>query len=173
MEKDLQTRTIFLSNDTDVERETRKLEAPGKATRSIHKLRILLVVILVILTAQGWFGDTTNLFVTTNSATPIAFSFGAIIPSIISYGPILIWHAAEGFLLLLLSLATIALSFVWAKKRSVRILSILGTVMIFSAVIGGLSFVASGFTAAGSSAQMGGSFIGAYAFYFMELYFTR
>jgi hypothetical protein len=74
MEKDLQTRTISLSKETDMESE---LQAPAKSAKSIHRLRILLVVILVILTAQGWFGDTTNLFVTTNSAAPIAFSFGA------------------------------------------------------------------------------------------------
>jgi len=52
-------------------------------------------------------------------------------------------------------------------------MSILGSVMIISALIGGLVFLLSGFSAAGSSAQMGGSFIGAYAFYFMELYFTK
>ena len=141
--------------------------------QSVHRLRILMVVVLVILTVQGWFGDTTNLFVTTSSASTIPFSLSALIPRILSYGPILIWHAAEGFLLLILSLITIALAFAWSKKTSVRLMTILGSIMIISAAIGGLSFVASGFTAGGSSAQMGGSFIGAYAFYFMALYFTK
>ncbi len=144
-----------------------------KATRSAHQLRILLVVILIILTIQGWFGDTTNLFVTTGTTTPVAFSLGTIIPLIISYGPILIWHALEGFLLVVLSLAAIGFSFAWSNKRNVRIMSILASAAIISAAYGGLSFVASGFIAAGSSAQMGGSFLGAYAFYFMELYFTK
>ena len=112
-----------------------------------------------------------NIFVApagTNSTVP----FSALIPTITHYGFFLIWHAAEGFLLLVLSLALIPASFRWSKKRSVRIMSILGAFMIVSAVIGGISFVLSGFNAGGSSAQMGGSFIGAFAFYFMELYFT-
>jgi hypothetical protein len=39
--------------------------------------------------------------------------------------------------------------------------------------VGGLFFVLSGFTNNGKSAQMGGSFIGAYAFYFMELHYAK
>jgi hypothetical protein len=142
-------------------------------SRSTHRLRVLLVILLVILTIQGWFGDTTNLFVTTSGSSSIPFSLNSIFQRIASNGPILIWHAYEGFLLLILSLVTIGLSFKWSGKRSVRITSILGALAIISAVIGGLTFLLSGFTAAGSSAQMGGSFIGAYAFYFMELYFTK
>src|SRR5579864_9108557 len=145
-------------------------EPPSRSTR---RLRILLVIMLVILTIQFWFGETTNLFVTTSSTTSIPFSLNAIVQTIASNGPILIWHAYEGFFLLILSLASIGLSFKWSGKRSVRITSILGAVMMISAVIGGVTFLLSGFTAAGSSAQMGGSFIGAYAFYFMELYFTK
>ncbi len=128
---------------------------------------------LVILTVQGWLGDTTNLFVITSGTSSIPFSLSAIIQSIVNNGPILIWHATEGFLLLILSLVAIGLSFKWSGKRNVRIASIFGALMIISAVIGGVSFLLSGYNAAGSSAEMGGSFIGAYAFYFMELYFTK
>jgi hypothetical protein len=145
-----------------------KIESP----RRIHRLRIFIVVNLIILTVQGWFGDTVNIFVAppgTNSSVP----FSALLPTITNYGFFLIWHAFEGLLLVILSVALIVASFRWSKKRSVRILSILGALMIISATIGGLSFVLSGFNAGGSSAQMGGSFIGAYAFYFMELYFTK
>jgi hypothetical protein len=45
--------------------------------------------------------------------------------------------------------------------------------MIISAIIGGTLFVLSGFNNNGVSAQMGGSFIGAYAFFFIELYYTK
>jgi hypothetical protein len=121
-------------------------------SRSTHRLRILLGIILAILAVQGWFGDTTNLFVTTSGTSPIPFSLTAIIQRIVSNGPILIWHASEGFLLLILSLVAIGLTFRWSSKRSVRITSILGAFMIISAVIGGVSFLVSGFTAAGSSA---------------------
>ncbi len=145
----------------------------SKPQKAVHRLRILLVLVLLLLTIQGWFGDTTNIFVTTGTANPVAFSIGAIIPVVISYGPILIWHVIEGFILIGLSLFVIPLTFAWSNKRSVRIMSILGFAAIVSAAFGGLSFVASGFTVGGSSAQMGGSFIGAYAFYFMALYFTK
>jgi uncharacterized membrane protein YozB (DUF420 family) len=147
--------------------------AESKTSISIHKLRVLLAIVLIILTVQGWFGDTTNLFITTGTAPAIAFSFGAIISQIENYGPILISHALVGLILLILSIVTLALSFGWTKKRSIRILSILACLFVISAVYGGVSFVNSGFTDLGSSAQMGGSFIGAYAFYWMELYFTR
>jgi len=143
------------------------------ASISTHRLRILLVVILVNLTVQAWFGDTVNLFVTTGTAPSVGFSIGAIISLIMSFGPILIWHAFEGLALLVLSLVAIGLALAWSKKRSVRVSAIIGSIMIISAVYGGLSFVASGYTDAGSSAQMGGSFLGAYAFYFMALYFTK
>jgi hypothetical protein len=140
--------------------------------RQIHRLRTFIVVNLIILTIQGWFGDTVNIFVAppgTNSSV----QFSALLPTITNYGFFLIWHAFEGLLLVVLSIALIVASFRWSKKRSVRILSILGALMIISATIGGLSFVLSGFNAGGSSAQMGGSFIGAYTFYFMELYYTK
>ena len=141
--------------------------------KAVHRLRILLVLVLVLLAIQGWFGDTTNIFVTTGTANPVAFSLGAITPVIISYGPILIWHALEGLILIALSLLAIPLTFVWTNKRSVRIMSILGSAAIVSAAFGGLSFVASGFAAGGYSAQMGGSFIGAFGVYFVALYFTK
>jgi hypothetical protein len=104
-----------MANSPGSEKTESTSSVTAKSSLSKHRLRILLAVVLVILTVQGWFGDTTNLFVTTGSAPSIAFSFGAIISLIISYGPILIWHAFEGFILLILSLVTIALSFLWAK----------------------------------------------------------
>jgi len=131
------------------------IDTATKSSISKHKLRILLAMVLVILTVQGWFGDTTNLFVTTGTTSSIAFSFGAIISQIISYGPILIWHAFEGFILLILSLVAIAFSFLWSKKKSVRILSILGCAFVISAVYGGVSFVVSGFTDAGLPPKWG------------------
>ena len=146
--------------------------ASPESTRQVHRLRIFIVITLVILTVQGWFGDTVNIFVVppgTNSTVP----FSALIPTIENYGFLLIWHFFEGLLLVFLSIALVVASFRWSKKRSVRTLSLLGMFFIISAAYGGLSFVISGFNAGGSSAQMGGIFIGAYAFYFMELYFTK
>ncbi len=87
-------------------------------------------------------------------------------------GPTLIVHAFNGILILALGVVVLGFS-LKSKPRSVQIPSILGLVMVVSAVMGGVLFVLSGFTNNGVSAQMGGSFIGAYAFYFIELYYAR
>jgi hypothetical protein len=44
---------------------------------------------------------------------------------------------------------------------------------MLSAAYGGLRFVMSGFADGGKSAEMGGSFILAYACYFLALYYTK
>jgi hypothetical protein len=136
-----------------------------------RRLRVLLVLTLIVLTVQGWTGDTTNLFATTTT-TASSSSLPGAVQTIENAGPILVWHATEGMLVLALSLVVLAMS-IRSKPRSVRVCAILGTLAVVSALIGGLSFVLSGFQDSGSSAQMGGSFIGAYAFYFIELYFAK
>ena len=84
----------------------------------------------------------------------------------------LLIHAFIG--ILILAFASVVLVFsIRAKPRSVQIPAILGLVMVVSAAIGGIFFVLSGFSIGGNSAQMGGCFIGAYAFYFIELYYTK
>src|ERR1700730_12153794 len=91
-----------------------------EASRKIHRLRIFLVINLIILTIQGWFGDTVNIFVAppgTNSTVP----FSSLISTIASYGPLLILHAFEGFVLLIISIALVVASFKWSKNRNARI----------------------------------------------------
>jgi hypothetical protein len=140
---------------------------------STRRFRILLVVTLVILTVQGWFGDTVNIFFATTSTKPPLFSLGGFLQQVASVGFPLIYHAYEGIFLIALAIAVFALSFVWSKARSVRIACGLGLLMIVSAAIGGFLFTMSGFSNGGNSAQMGGSFIGAYAFFFIALYYAK
>ena len=140
----------------------------------MHRLRILIVFTLIVLTVQGWFGDTVNIFfVPAAGVNSIPFSSSAVIQAIYNVGFALVWHAFQGLFLAIFSFVLLFFSFSWSKKRSVRICGILGALMVLSAAIGGLLFVLSGFNNGGNSAQMGGSFIGAYAFYFIELYFTK
>ena len=141
------------------------------ARQDWRKLRIAIVVTLIVITAQGWTGDTANLFVTTAPAAATSSLSGAL-QTISAAGLILEWHASEGLLILGLSLVVLAMS-LRSKPRSIRAAAILATFMVISAGIGGLMFVLSGFQSAPASAQMGGSFIGAYAFYFIELYYTK
>jgi hypothetical protein len=50
---------------------------------------------------------------------------------------------------------------------------VVGLLSVLSAALGGYLFVMSGFANGGNSAQMGGSFIAAYASHFMTLYYTK
>lgn len=77
-----------------------------------------------------------------------------------------------GFFLVALSLIVFVLS-LRTKAKSFQISSILALATVISAAVGGVLFVFSGFQDNGNSAQMSGSFIAAYALYFIELYFTK
>lgn len=144
---------------------------PSETKRSF---RALLVMVLIVMTIQGWFGDTVNIFVVPPTGiTPPAFSTAAFFQTVQSYGFLLIYHTGEGFALVVLGVIAAALAFKWSPKRSVRICAILGLIAVISAAVGGYLFVLSGFSNGGNSAQMGGSFIGAYALYFMTLYYAK
>ena len=136
-----------------------------------RRLRIFIVLTLVALTVQGWFGDTVNLFSSFPTGT-VESSANGLLGAVVNVGPTLIIHAFIGIVILTLSVVVLAFS-LKSKPRNIQVPSILGLVMIVSALIGGVLFVLSGFTNNGVSAQMGGSFIGAYAFYFIELYYAK
>jgi hypothetical protein len=136
-----------------------------------RNLRIIIVGTLIALTVQGWTGDATNLFSVFPSGS-VEQSVNGIFNGVVTTGFFLVWHAFEGIAIFGLSLVVLAFS-IKAKPKSVRICAILGLVYVVVAGVGGLFFVLSGFTNNGNSAQMGGSFIGAYAFYFMELYYAK
>lgn len=124
------------------------------------------------MTIEGWFGDTVNLFSIPTSPVAVEASAGGLLTAVVNVGPTLMIHAFLGILILALSVTVLAFS-LKSKPRNIQVPSILGLVAVVSAIIGGILFVLSGFTNNGVSAQMGGSFIGAYAFYFIELYYAK
>ncbi len=130
------------------------------------------MLILILLTVQGWFGDTVNLFAVPTSPVSVETSATGLLTAVLDVGPTLIIHAFIGIAILAIAVIVLAFS-LKSKPRNIQIPSILGLVMVVSAIIGGTLFVLSGFTNNGVSAQMGGSFIGAYAFYFIELYYAK
>jgi len=136
-------------------------------------LRVLLVATLAILTVQGWSGDTVNIFLPASATTSPLSSFAGFWPLVESLGGLAVWHVAEGALLTALSVVVFALSFAWSNSRTVHVASLLGLFFILSAAAGGIQFVLSGLSNGGNSAQMAGSFIGAYAFYFIALYYSK
>jgi hypothetical protein len=167
--------------------ETTSPPVEGRTQRRVDKprrLRIIVALSLIILTIQGWFGDTVNIFVVqhvgTNTANVSAGDFMAALVNLIptfqgmlGLGFLVFWHALEGLILVIFTFIVLVFSFKWSNKKSVRICSILGILFTWSAAYAGLAFLLSGFSSGADSAQMGGSFIGAYAFYFLELYFAK
>jgi heme A synthase len=137
----------------------------------LNKLRFFLIAMLVILSVQGWTGDYVNLFSVFPTGA-VSSSANGLLQALQKAGQVPLYHAFEGFLLLAFSLVVLFLS-LRTKAKSVQVSSILGFAAVVSAAIGGILFVFSGFQDNGNSAQMGGSFISAYAFYFIELYFTK
>jgi hypothetical protein len=123
------------------------------------------------LTLEGLTGDTVNLFVAFPTGG-VGDSFGGLVSALSSAGDLAVYHSLEGAAIVILSLVIVGFSFK-SKAGSLRIVSILAAAAVVSAMVGGIMFVLSGFQDNSSSAQMGGSFIGAYALYFVELYFTK
>jgi hypothetical protein len=139
-------------------------------------LRGLIVATLVILIMQGWFGDFVTVFVAPASGirppSPSVTGFLHELQSLPTpFFPL--WHAFEGLALIALGLAVVVFAFVASRSRGVRIWAIVGLVAVLSAALGGLRFVGSGFATGGDSMQMGGSYIGAFASYFLSLYHTK
>jgi hypothetical protein len=162
-------------NELTISEEIKSSMVTKPPDQPVHRLLIGLVVILVILSVQGWLGDFVNLFITTFRPQLLRrFSLSGFFQTVGNLNSFpLFWHAYEGAVLLALAIALTVLSFKWSKKPSVRICAILGLFSLFASALGGFLFVLSGFSNGGNSAQMGGSFIGAYALYFMELCFTK
>jgi hypothetical protein len=144
----------------------------GKSSRGAdRKIRVSVIIVLIILTVQGWTGDFSNLF----AVFPISVtaSMNGLFQALFNAGALVAFHALEGLVLVAFSIVILALSFTISKSKNVRIFAILGFGSVISAAIGGTLFVLSSFQNNANSAQMGGSFIGAYAFYFLILYFTK
>lgn len=156
-------------------RQTRR----GSRSR-LRSFRILVVAAIVILSVQGWFGDTVNIFLAPSHgvARPTA-TLGGLISELgrLPQPFFLEWHAWEGVVLLVLAVTITVLAFAWSRSaglaRGTRWWSVVGLLSVLSAGYGGYQFVMSGFGNGASSAQMGGSFIAAYASYFMTLYYTK
>jgi hypothetical protein len=134
------------------------------------RCQALIIAQLVLLSVQGWSGDFVNVFVTTTPRHGV-MSLVGVLGLIESGGGFLVWHGVEGVVIVVLGATILTLSF--KHHRGVVVSALLALLSVVSAGIGGVMFVASGFSAGGASMQMGGSFIAAYALYFIVLYYTK
>ena len=133
-------------------------------------LRLSIVATLLLLTFQSWLGDFVNVFVTTSATSAVPFS--DFTQALVNEGPALVVHALVGFLVFLSGVGVLVVSLRRGDRR-VKIAAALALLAVVSAGVGGILFVLSGFGAGGSSMQMGGSFVAAYALYFITLYYTK
>jgi succinate dehydrogenase/fumarate reductase cytochrome b subunit len=128
---------------------------------------------LILLSLQAWTGDAVNLFNSGSSGAVNGMSGAIQALEDFGPGPLALWHALEGILIVLLAVGIVVSVFRRTKLRSVRAVSLLALLFVLSAAVGGYLFLFSGFENNGNSAQMGGSFIGAYAMNFLVLYYSK
>lgn len=140
--------------------------------KSWRPLRLSAVATLILMSIQAWTGDFVNVFLTSTFGTSVAATSGGFFQAVLGNGLFLLWHGMEGFLVLISGIGVVAVAFRY-HRRSVRIAAFLGLIFIIVAGLGGYLFVTSGFTAGGSSMQMAGAFLGAYAMYFLVLYYSK
>ena len=140
--------------------------------RSARLLLRLIIAVLTILTAQGWTGDFVNLFALFPSGS-VGRTLSGFTQALISTGRMEITHATMGTVLTALAITIFFIAFRHDASKGVSICAVVGFLAVISAAYGGISFILSGFQNNGSSAQMGGSFIGSYASYFLVLYFNK
>ncbi|MDA4118048.1 MAG: hypothetical protein OK455_06865 [Thaumarchaeota archaeon] len=144
----------------------------SKSTLNWRPLRLSAVATLILLSLQAWSGDFVNVFITTGSKAEVNQSVAGFFQAVTGNGVFVLWHGMEGLLILGSAIGVLVVSLRY-DRRSVKIAAGLGLLFILIAGLGGYFFVLSGFSAGGSSMQMGGSFIGSYAMYFITLYYTK
>jgi hypothetical protein len=132
----------------------------------------LVISILIIMTAQGWTGDFVNLFAVFPSGK-VRATFSGFIQALVGAGRMEVIHVILRISLMVLTIVALVVTFRSDASKWSRAWVIIGFLGVLSAVYGGLSFVLSGFQNDGNSAQMGGSFIGSYASYFLLMYFNK
>ncbi|MGA1976018.1 MAG: hypothetical protein ABSG92_10330 [Conexivisphaerales archaeon] len=141
-------------------------------TRSWMPLRLSIAATLILLTIQGLTGNYVSIFGFTYPSGGVEQSISGFFKAVMNGGPYLILHAMVGIFILLLAVGVLVVSLLHSRI-GVKIAAVLGLLFVISAGVGGYLFALSGFFAQGNTMEMGVSFIGAYAFYFITLWYTR
>lgn len=147
--------------------------APSPTADPLQGLKRMTVLNIILLSVQAWTGDVVNLFAA--FPTGAVNGFGGFFQGLESAGPgpLAVYHGIEGIVILLLGVGITMAAFRGKASRGVKVTSLLGLFFIAAAAFGGYLFVFSSFVSNGNSAQMGGSFIGAYAMNFLVLYYSK
>ena len=108
-----------------------------------------------------------------NDAPVSIGSIGSLLSAMWSAaGATIMIHALWGLLVLLMAIGTTPIALRY-HKRSVTATSVLALVSMVLAVLGGLVWAASDFSNGGGIALIVNGALGAYAFFFLALYYTK
>ena len=137
----------------------------------IRYLRIIIGALLVLLFLQYELGIATAM---ANPPTlpPFSYSPEAFNSALTQVGPVALWHAGLGSLLVALSVANLILA-LSSKARSVQVFGVLSLITLAIAAGGGYFFVVSGYQNDNASHAMATNFLLSYTFLLFELHFVR
>lgn len=125
-------------------------------------------VILALLTLQGLSGNWITYFLVLPGG-PAGLS-KVFIGGLVSLA---LYHRVMGFIIGFLSILILILAFVRRWSNYVRLFAVIGFIITALAAMGGYLFVKSGFEDRWPLGQMSDAFIGAYAAYFIQLFFMN
>jgi hypothetical protein len=131
-------------------------------------LWILTMLVLAAITVQALSGNwVTYFFILPGGPANLSPTF------IQALSDLAVFHKILGFIIGGFSILILVFSFIYKSSLFVRIFAVLGLMAAGSAAMGGYLFVHSGFQDRWSLGQMADSFVGAYAAYFIQLYFMN
>jgi hypothetical protein len=131
-------------------------------------LWISTLAILVVMSIQALSGNWITFFlILPGGPANLSQSFiGALVK-------VAIYHKLMGFMIGGISILILVFTLVRRSSIYVRIFAVLGFIITVIAGIGGFLFVNSGFQDRWALGQMADGFVGAYAAYFLQLFFMN
>lgn len=147
--------------------------ADSAVGRSWRPLRLMIVVSLVVIVLQVFFGEIVSIVVD-YPTTPVQLnSIGDVISAMNSAGgTVLLVHGFFGLFVFLSVLGT-TVSAVRYHKRSVTRAAVLSLVSIIVAVLGGYVWASSDFSNGGGILLMVNGALAAFGLLFLTLYYTK
>ncbi len=133
--------------------------------------RVIVMMILTLLALQFELGMTVNVS-DPKAIPPFGFSLNGVSNALNQVGVPAVVHAALGVWLVIFSVVNL----IFALRTGVRSVQIFGSLALLTvtlAAVTGLLFTLSGFQMDGYTEGMATTFLLAFSFYFMELYFMK
>ncbi|MGD0355294.1 MAG: hypothetical protein ABSB31_07630 [Dehalococcoidia bacterium] len=135
---------------------------------SSRGLWISTLAVLVLMSVQAWSGNWITFFlILPGGPSNLSDQFLLAMKDFATY------HAILGFVIGFGSIIVLIFAFVHKSSIYVRIFAILGLIITASTAMGGILFQQSGFQDRWPLGQMADSFVGAYAAYFLQLFFMN